>query len=389
MKILHVVASLDPGAGGPALVAVRLAAAQAAVGHSVCILSYSNSGASIRIDQSTERVPGASLVHYEYLDNPTAGERILGWHAKNALRRLIKGADWVHCHGVWERLIFHAMEEAYRQRVPYCVRPAGMLDPWSLAQKSTKKSLALFFGYKRAVSRSAFVHALNADEARLLGALRLTSPIEIVPNGIFAEEVFPLPERGRFRRRYPALAQAPFILFLARLHYKKGLDILIPAFEALTSRYPQVCLVIAGPDDGDGARLAKAVATSPAGHKILIVGPLYGIDKFEALVDASIFCLPSRQEGFSVAVLEALAAGVPAVISEHVNFPEVGQVGAGAVVKLEIEEVADAIVRILEDSAQCKAMGEAAQRLVLERFTWPSVCDQIVACYAKHLTAAP
>jgi glycosyltransferase involved in cell wall biosynthesis len=115
-----------------------------------------------------------------------------------------------------------------------------------------------------------------------------------------------------------------------------------------------------------------------------IVGPLYGRDKIAALVDAACFCLPSRQEGFSLAVTEALACGVPPVISQACHFPEVAEVGAGEVVPLEAGAVAAALARVLSDPQRHDRMAAAGRELVASRYTWSRVAAQTVEAYRRR-----
>lgn len=385
MKILHVISTLDPEGGGPPLVVVRIAAAQAALGHKVTVLSYANASGQDRTTRSMDKVPNVGLVNFDFLPERSATEAIFGRSARARLRSLIPSVDWVHCHGVWERIIQTAAAISVASKVPYCIRPAGMLDPWSLQQKKFKKRLALFLGYRRMLSRAAYIHALNVDEARLIGPLGLPTPIEVVPNGVFLEEIFPLPSKGAFRKTKANLGQSPYVLFMARLHFKKGLDFLLDAFEKVAEQHQEVRLVIAGPDDGAERWIRERRNASPYADRILLVGALYGEEKFAALVDSAVFCLPSRQEGFSVAALEALVCGVPIVISKASNFPEVGPAGAGLVVNLDSVEIAEGLLKVLASERIRDEMAQAATSLVRDSYVWPQIAARLVAHYEGYL----
>ena len=132
--------------------------------------------------------------------------------------------------------------------------------------------------------------------------------------------------RGAFRAAHPELAERPLALFLSRLHPKKGLDRLIPAWKALAERMPEARLLIAGTGELDYvASLQKLAADSGLGDGVVFLGQLVGHQKWEALVDADVFVLPSHQEGFSMAITEALAAGCPPVVTEECNFDELSR----------------------------------------------------------------
>jgi glycosyltransferase involved in cell wall biosynthesis len=168
------------------------------------------------------------------------------------------------------------------------------------------------------------------------------------------------------------------------LHYKKGLDYLIEAFAITANQIPDVDLVIAGPDGGAQAQLQRDIERLKLKHRVHIVGALYGREKYEALVDAYCFCLPSRQEGFSNAITEAMACGTPVVISENCNFPEVEEAGEGSVVKLAADPIAAALISLLRSPIARDAAGRAGRAMVLERFTWGATAARWVDYVQQH-----
>jgi glycosyltransferase involved in cell wall biosynthesis len=364
MRIAHVIRSLDPKEGGPPMVATRLATAQARLGHEVTLVA-----------------PGAPA------DIPPGWLPDLSGPAPAFSRNYPDPAEFdiLHLHGVWDRVLFRAAAAAGRRGTPYVVAPHGMLDPWSLAQKRWKKRLALALGYRRMLNGAAALHLLNADELHLIAPLGLKSPGRVLPNGVFLEEIDPPLGSNAFAEPYPELAGQPYILFISRLHHKKGLDYLAEAFRLVAARRPDAHLVVAGPDDGARIDFERRVATPELVGRVHVVGPLYGVAKWAALAGAACFCLPSRQEGFSVAILEALACRTPAVVSEACHFPEVAEAGAGAVVPLDARPIADAMLRYLGDPALRSQAGEAGRRLVEGRFTWPQVAAQSLELYRNCL----
>ena len=171
------------------------------------------------------------------------------------------------------------------------------------------------------------------------------------------------------------------------MHYKKGLDILVPAFELYALANPSIHLVIAGPDGGQLAALQQSVASSAVSGRIHLCGPLYGAAKYSAMTGAQSFCLPSRQEGFSVAVLEAMACGAPVVISEHCHFDDITAAGAGLVVPLSIADTARALGTYNEPVVRAQA-SQAARSLVLTRYTWPAIAQDMVRRYSAAINGA-
>ncbi len=369
-RVLHVIRTLDPASGGPAVVCTRLAEAQVSSGHSVEILTGDDG-----------KVPASEIsVPLERSAAPGVIELFVRGRVRRTLRKFVDSADVLHLHGVWDPLLLGAAAEARRTGVPYIVMPHGMLDPWSLAQKWWKKRLALVCAVRRFLNGAAALHLLNRDEARLLAVLRLRVAHWIIPNGVNLSEIDPLPGSGGFRASHPSVGQDPYILFLSRLHYKKGLDVLATAFANVAPRQPRVKLVVAGPDDGAQQMFERTIRALGLADRVVLTGPLYGEAKWAALAGAACFCLPSRQEGFSMAVLEALACRVPVVISEQCHFPEVGEKRAGLVVPLNSEAVATGLAQVLSDPREAGEMGAAGRRLIEERYTWAKIageCDRM------------
>jgi glycosyltransferase involved in cell wall biosynthesis len=390
MRLLHVIPTLHPAAGGPPVVATRLASAQAALGHEVSIVSYAPPADRTTIEHALQTVPHIGKVRRVELPGRGLLERLTARAARALLARLTGDVDFVHLHTVWEPIVRAGALAARAAGVPYCLAPHGMLDPWSMRQKRLKKALALALGYRAILDRAAFLHLLNFDEAQLLRPLGLRAPPQVIPNGVFLEEIEPLPPPELFLSQHPRLCGVPYILFLSRLHYKKGLDFLADAFAAVARQQPDTHLVVAGPDEGARQDFAGRIAQAGLTEFTHLVGPLYGPAKYAALVGAACFCLPSRQEGFSMAITEALACGIPAVISDACHFPEVAEAGAGHVVPLEPARIADALLSILRDPAARQRMGAAGRALVISRFTWPAIAQRTIDAYQRaSLARAP
>jgi glycosyltransferase involved in cell wall biosynthesis len=374
------------------MVAARLAAAQAALGHEVTLLSYAEPGRQGEREAALGEVPHLDRCRIELLPAPRSKlEWVTARSAQVRVAELLcaltsfdRRAAVLHLHGVWEPTLMRAAAAARRAGAAYVVRPAGMLDTWSLAQKKWKKKLALALGCREMLHGALFLHALNADEKRLVEPLRLACPVEVIPNGVFLEEL-DAPAPGTFRKRYPQLGDRPFVLFLGRLHTKKGLDHLADAFALLADTHPTAHLVVAGPDDGAEADFRQRVSTAGLASRVHLVGPLYGRDKLAAMADANVFCLPSRQEGFSVAVTEALACGLPAVVSRACHFPEVADAGAGEVVELDAHAIAAALARVLANPAVRTRMAQAGRELIASRFTWQRIAAQTVEAYVRRM----
>jgi len=388
-SVVHLIADLDPAGGGPPVVAARLAAAQANLGCKVSILSYRTTEGGPRADALMAETPHGDLVEHVTVDSPGRLERVTGRQAAKAFFDLAdSGVDVLHTHGMWEPLMPACAAVARKRGIVYVVTPHGMLDPYTLSVKPTKKRVALATTHKSFLRKASFVHMLNADEASLAEPVLHGTPTRVISNGIFLEELEQTPSAGTFRSKHPELGDRPYVLFLSRLAHKKGLDYLADAFAQFHKRMPDVDLVVAGPDGGEQAPFEASIAKHGVGHRVHVVGPVYGADKYAALRDAAVFCLPSRQEGFSIAITEALAMGIPVVVTRACHFPEISEVGAGVETDLDAGQIADGLERVLLDPDRAQQMGQAGAALVRERFTWPGVARVTLECYREVLSGA-
>jgi len=379
MRILHVGQSLDPAHGGPSVSAPSQACAQAARGDSSAYLYYRfPTLAKNATPPHLASLPGAHAVDFIQLPLADNFEQLTARGAKRWLLDNINNYDIVHLHGMWRPLLAAAAAAATRNHVPYLLQPHGMLDVWSMRQKGLKKRLAWKLLWQGISERAAFVHVLNEGEAEGVRQCGVRAPLVTIGNGIFRkqlDEVDSMPS--------DPLDTPPYILFLSRLHAKKGLDILAEAFRIYRARGGQARLRVVGPDEGARADFATAIERAGLTTQVDIEEPVYGPAKYSLMRSAQCFCLPSYQEGFSVALLEAAACAVPLVISTECHFPEIEQVGAGSVLPLDPNAFAGALLHFTssENSADRHQAGINGHTLVRNHFTWEAIAEQLDTCY--------
>ncbi len=379
MHIVHVYATLDPRDGGPPAVIKGLAGGQVAAGHRVTLVTADPPDCPAADDFLAAHVhplPARVSIRptWPHPLDPAAG----------ALARVLASADVLHVHGLWPKVNLLAGRLARRRGLPFVLTLHGMLHHAALHQKRLKKLVGMYLiGYRELVTGAAAVHVLNAAEQSEAEGPRLPARVVEIPNGIFPAEFETLPARGAFRASVPGLGDAPFVLSLARLHVQKGPDLLLEAFARLAATHPDLHLVFAGPDQGAGALLSAESARRGLAGRVHLVGPRYGASRIEALVDATVFCLPSRQEGFSMAITEALAAGAPAVVTDRCHFPEVASAGCGRVTTLEPADLARGLAEVLAEPDAGRPLGARGRALVFERYTWPRICSRMEALYAE------
>lgn len=307
------------------------------------------------------------------------------WLLDQRLRRsfsdLIVGGSGVHIHGLWEQSTAMAASAAQRHGMPYVVSPHGMLEPWALRQKALKKKIYAALVERHFLERAACLHALTAAEAQDLRRFGCTAPIAVIPNGVaIAEPVSP----NLFLERHPELAGKRVILFLSRLHKKKGLELLLQSWRDVAGHHPDARLVLAGPDsDGTQAEIESQIATLGLRDSVALPGMLREELKWSALAAAEGYVLPSFSEGLSMSVLEAMGSGLPVVLSRHCNLPEVAEIGAGAVIPADIESLRRALLELLERSSEQNAtIGARGRRHVLEHYSWASVAREMSRVYS-------
>jgi glycosyltransferase involved in cell wall biosynthesis len=360
---------------------VGLSQAQAALGMSLTVAStyLEDENLSVR-DQL--RAAGVAV----HLIGPAHGK--LGRHRdlRAIVDTLVADADVVHIHALWEEIQHQTARACQRQGKPYIILPHGMLDPWSLAQGWLKKRLYMLLRLRRNLQRARALHYTTEIERDLTRGLKLHPEVIIEPPGLDLREFQDLPAKGSFRCRYPQLAGKKIVLFLSRLHYKKGLELLIEAFAR--ADVADSALVLAGPDsEGYRAKLETLVAELGLGSRVVFTGMLHGPERVAALADADLFALTSFQENFGIAVTEALAAGTPVLISDQVNIhKEVSQAGVGAVTRLDVGEIATAMSRWLTDSALRAAAVEKARPWVWQRYDWRRIAERWQAHYQRVLS---
>lgn len=383
MKILHVIGSLAPREGGPPKACVEMARAVAARGHQVDIMTTDRDGAG-RLDVPLDRPVRDDGVTIRYF--PVGFPR--AWRTSRPLARALAAAipdcDVVHVHSLYLHYDWVVGRVCRQAGVPYVVRPHGTLDPYIRRRHRLRKRVVEMLFQDRMLADAAAVHFTSAEEARLAAPYTGGARAVVIPNGLDIADYRSLPPRGTFRARHPEIGGRRIVLFLGRLNFKKGLDVLLPAFAALAHDRDDVHLVIAGPDGGEASAVAAGIAAAGLGERVTLPGMVLGEDKRALLGDADLFVLPSRSENFGIAVVEAMASGVPVVISERVNiWREIIDNGAGLAAPVAAAEVAAMMARILDDPGAPTRMGTAGRALVAARFQWSAIGPRLEALYVE------
>lgn len=382
MRILHVIASLDPGFGGPPAACLDACAELARRGHDVRIFT---TGPSAAVRSAGERGAGrrrGRLRIEVFRENTRTAFVSFGLLA--ALRRRVAEFDVVHIHGLylWPGMV--AGHYARKFKVPYLIQPHGSLDPYIHRRHRIRKWLAERLFEKRNFRGAAAVCFTTEEEYRLAKSRLFGARGRVVPLGLDAK-AYAKPPKGRGFLRGRGPRRGRLILFLGRLNFKKGLDILLPAFVKLARKHDDLHLVVAGPDgEGLGDMMLDGMRRAGLRDRMTLTGMLSGRDKLAAYGNATLFVLPSYTENFGISVAEAMACGVPVVISDKVNiWREVKRAGAGVVVPCDPDRLAAAIDSLLGRPRKMKEMGRKGRRLVLRKFSLPQAGRRLEECYRR------
>ena len=236
---------------------------------------------------------------------------------------------------------------------------------------------------RRFLARSSCIHALVESEFRDVRRYGCKRPVAIVPNGIDLAEFDREHDGDRILAQWPRLANRRVALFLSRIHPKKGLPILLEAWARAIRRRSEWVLVIAGPgEDGHDRDLKRCVDALGISDNVILTGPVYGADKVHLLRHADFFVLPSYSEGFSMAVLEALACRLPVLITPNCNFPDVERTSAGQTVEPSVPGLREGLEALMDmSSKELAEMGGRGRTLVEQKYTWSRVVTQLNSVY--------
>jgi glycosyltransferase involved in cell wall biosynthesis len=376
VRVLEIIASVDPRDGGAIEGLVRQAEARRAFGmvtHIVCLDSPGDRWVgecpvpTFAVGSGRRGQPASPQnwlwTHYGY------SSAFVPW-----LRSHIDNYDVAVVNGLWNYTAFGSRRVLPRSGVPYVVFAHGMLDPWARGSAKHAMKQAMWSLCEGPLLANANA-VLFTTEDEMIRARDTFWPYRVRERivgygtadiqGDYAQQI------GGFRRSLPALADRPFLLFLGRIHPKKGCDLLVTAFSRIAAEYPELDLVIAGPDQvGWRKELETQARAAGIEGRIHWPGAVFGDVKWGALRACDAFVLPSHQENFGVAVAEALAAGKPVLITDKVNiWREITSDAAGLVATDDNAGVCHMLGRFVSLSeSERKAMGNAARDCFLSRF---------------------
>lgn len=373
-EVLHVIPTMDPIAGGPPVVADRLAALASGNGFSARVLTAVGAGECGAYETVTLNGQIEALTP----------------RGRSKLAAEIERADVVHLHTLWSPLVGAAARVARAVGKPYVLAPHGMLDPWSMKQKALKKRL-----YWAAVEGStargaaALLFTTEDERALALSTVTVSTPAEVIPLGADAPPASREELAAEFAAAHPGYAGRPIMVFLGRLHAKKRPEALVEAMPEILQTCPDALALFVGGGAADFERqLGQRAADLDITGSVAFLGHLNGREKWQALAAGTVFVLASQQENFAIAAVEALGIGLPVLLTRTVNIWEaVDTAGAGVVLQDGDLPggIARAAIRLLADDAVRSAMSRNAARLAREKFDWAQCAERTCALYRRLL----
>jgi glycosyltransferase involved in cell wall biosynthesis len=385
MRITHVIPYMHPNAGGPPVVVDRICRRLVDRGHTVRVIT---TDLMARVQNGWEKIYADSGYQLDiYSAKGTFGySRLLGREIPNAIRE----SDLAHLHTNWTYPTLRAAWACRRYGIPYVLMPHGMLDPNSVQRKWLKKWLYVKMLEGPNLRKAAGLFFTHPEEERLARETVAGLPMSwIVP---LAADEPPSSNRTDLSRQFfdehLELAGNRVVLFLGRLHPKKGLDLLIPAFAEVARRLANVRLVLIGPGEEQYIRELRILVERLGISKLVsILPPVSGRRKWAALAAASVFALPSYQENFAITAVEAMSVGTPILLSHRVNiWREIENFNAGMITLLDTSMIADNLSRIIENEDYASSIGSNGKMLARDSYNWDRTTSVVEAAYRTILT---
>jgi len=380
MRVLHIIPSVGSVKGGPSYAVLNTCRALAQAGVSVTLVTSDDNGPT-RLDVplgTPIEQDGYIVIYFRRI----AREYTFCWAITPWLMRHIHEFDVVHIHAVFSYTSVLAGILANLRRVPYAVRPAGILLSWGIqARRTFAKRLHYSIFEKPILNRAAFVQAMSIVEADELGQLGVKAPIEVLYHGLEIPTI--TPDAHPF---FDISDTAIPFLFLGRFHPIKGLDLLLPAFAEAAAQEPRLVLLLAG--DGEEeykAWMRNQIDELGIAEHVRWLGFLQGERKWSTIAASTAVVMPSYSENFGLVVVEAMMCGTPVIVSEAVALAhEVAAADAGIVIPCKTGAITRSILKMAQDPSVHEHMRANARLLAANKFRLDQVMNDLIRAYEQY-----
>ncbi len=389
LRVAHVVPGIGARTGGPAtsVLGTALALQRAGVHAEVFTTDIGTAASARHITRLRPEDVDALTdfpIHIAHARQPLRLAYAPG--LRKELARRADEFDVIHIHSLFLYPQYAAFRVAYERRIPYIVSPRGALDPYLRHRGRIRKAITHLVWQRQMLGSAAALHLTADKELELISDVAPKVRRCVIPNPVDWRDYAELPDPGIFTDKYLAGQSPPIVMYLGRISHKKRIDALIAAFARIAPSHPNAALVIIGPDDeGLTPQLRRTATQLGIASRTTFIGHLAGQEKRAALAAATIWVLPSATENFGVAAVEALAAGVPVIMSHGVNISaELGDAGACIVCEPEPDALAAEISGLLQHPDRRFALATAGRRAA-RRFSPEIVAAQMISLYESIL----
>ena len=383
MKILMITATFPPRKfGGITTVSYNLSKKLVERGHDVTVYTtdlgdHTNSRLKV---YETENMDGIKIYYFKNFSNHLSYKYRLFLPLKmiSKLKNNLNKFDIIHLHDFRSSLSIMVHYYAKKYEIPYILQAHGSV-PYLSQKELMKTFFDKIWGHNLLQDATKLIALTNTEYKQYENMGVNKNKIEIIPNGINPNEYQNLPKKDQFKKKYDINFDDKIILYLGRLYNSKGIDLLITTFHELLKDIKNVKLIIVEPDDGNLNSLTKLVSNLRLTDKILFTGPLYGIKKLEAYIDANIFVTPSFS-GFPMTFLEACACETPIITTNNGDVLDwINEVGC--VVDYDDKELKQAIMKMLTNEELRIKFGKNGKKLVQQEFNWDKISKKVEEIY--------
>lgn len=391
MKILEVIPSYWPATQFGGTIFSSHALNKELVKKGVDLTVYTtNVGIGGTVDSDSETIVDGVKVKYFGFNKFFEVFNDNGWlfstPLTNALKETIGRFDIVYIVSIWGYPTAIAAYYCRKYGKPYIISPRGVFYPYTMEKAFWKKWPYYHLFIKNSLRNANAIHYTSEDEAEQSNSfLKLKNKHIVVPNGIESDKFSGLPPKEDLIKLFPSLRAKRILLFLGRLHQKKGLDILTEAFARIADEEPNTHLLIVGNGEpGYRKKIENLVEQLRIKDKVTFAGALNGVDKLRAYSGSDIFILSSYSENFGMAVVEAMACGLPVVISDQVGISrEIKVSDSGIVVAADTEGVYNGIKKLLGDDNLRQIIAKNAKTLIREFYDIDKVADKMIETFIE------